>query len=107
MGPAPMIRMVEMSVLLGIKSHGREMGTKKGRACRASLEPGARLPSRAGWSLDQILQPRKGLKDPINRHLGGSLAGSEGKGAPLQVELRFRSCELWRGSRGRTAASRA
>jgi hypothetical protein len=35
-----MIRMVEMSVLLGIKSRGdRELGTKKGRACRASLEP--------------------------------------------------------------------
>jgi hypothetical protein len=34
-----MIRMVEMSVLLGIKSRGhRELGTKKGRACRASLK---------------------------------------------------------------------
>src|SRR5258706_3968759 len=40
MGPAPMIRMVEMSVLLGIKSRGnRKLGTKKGRAYRASLEP--------------------------------------------------------------------
>jgi hypothetical protein len=30
---------VEMSVLLGIKSRGnRELGTKKGRACCASLE---------------------------------------------------------------------
>src|ERR1700724_268751 len=39
MGPAPMIRMVEMSVRLGIKSRGnRELGTKKGRACRASLK---------------------------------------------------------------------
>jgi hypothetical protein len=27
-----------MSVLLGIKSHGQELGTKKGRACRASLK---------------------------------------------------------------------
>src|SRR6202011_669175 len=34
-----MIRMVEMSVRLGIKSRGnRELGTKKGRACRASLK---------------------------------------------------------------------
>src|SRR5438034_108293 len=33
MGPAPMIRMVEMSFRLGIKSHGcGELGTKKGRA---------------------------------------------------------------------------
>src|SRR5260370_39645459 len=34
-----MIRMVEMSVRLGIKSSGnRESGTKKGRACSASLK---------------------------------------------------------------------
>src|SRR5215510_10707128 len=39
MGPAPMIRMVEMSVRLGIKSHGMELGTKKGRAGRASPRP--------------------------------------------------------------------
>jgi hypothetical protein len=33
---------VEMSVLLGIKSRGnRKMGTKKGRAYRASPTPGA------------------------------------------------------------------
>jgi hypothetical protein len=24
-----------------------------------------------GWSLDQIPQPRKGLKSPINRHFRG------------------------------------
>jgi hypothetical protein len=30
MGPAPMIRMVEMSVLLGIKSRGEQQAQKKG-----------------------------------------------------------------------------
>jgi hypothetical protein len=49
MGPAPMIRMVEMSVLLGIKSRGnRELGTKKGRAAARPFTLSARLPSRAG-----------------------------------------------------------
>src|SRR5258707_972900 len=55
-----MIRMVEMSVRLGIKSHGWELGTKKGRACRASPSTKARDPER-GWSLDQIPQTRKGF----------------------------------------------
>src|SRR5258708_39405446 len=64
-----MIRMVEMSVLLGIKSHGWKSGTKKGRACRASLQPQRVLLAR-GWSLDQIPQPRKGFRGPINRHFG-------------------------------------
>jgi hypothetical protein len=64
-----MIRMVEMSVLLGIKSRGnRELGTKKGRACRASLEPKRQVALARGWSLDQIPHPRKALKGPVNRH---------------------------------------
>jgi len=36
------------------------LGTKKGRACRASPSTKARDPAR-GWSLDQIPQPRKGF----------------------------------------------
>src|SRR3982751_2204971 len=87
-----MIRMVEISVLLGIKSHGpglakgRESGTKKGRACRASLEPKRQVTLARGWSLDQIPQPRKGSKGPINRHF-------------LPPSL----CELRRGKPGSTS----
>src|ERR1700694_1065727 len=48
MGPAPMIRMVEMSVLLGIKSRGQGIGHKKrARIPRVPLKNSARLPSRA------------------------------------------------------------
>ncbi|HAP12096.1 MAG TPA: hypothetical protein DCR50_14760 [Afipia sp.] len=58
MGPAPMMRIVEMSVLLGIKSHGQEaeqeFGHKKRARVRASFEPGAWGAMRAGVSLDQI-----------------------------------------------------
>ena len=49
-------------------STDRELGTKKGRACRASLEPERRVALARGWSLDQIPHPRKGLGGPINRH---------------------------------------
>src|ERR1700732_4722389 len=69
MGPAPMIRMVEMSVLLGIESRGTgNWAQKKGAHTARPSTPSARLPLRAGWSLEQIPQPRKGLKGPINRH---------------------------------------
>src|SRR5450759_794749 len=94
MGPAPMIRMVEMSVLLGIKSRGnRESGTKKGRACRASLEKTALGYPRARLSLDQIPHPRKVLKGPINRHFGRSararlrLSGYAGQPSPQLAGL--------------------
>src|SRR3984893_18896530 len=66
MGPARMNRMVEMSVLLGIKSHGLGIGHKKRARGRASLHPKRQVTLARGWSLDQIPQPRKGLKGPIN-----------------------------------------
>ena len=102
------------------------MGTKKGRACRASLEARARsakveagfasdrapLKIRAhdlfakpptlwrimrrrqvalarGWSLDQIPQPRKGLKGPINRHFPAFVLRAVGGGSsPSRLSLR-------------------
>src|ERR1700716_1989297 len=74
MGPAPMIRMVEMSVRLGIKSHGQEIGHKK-----RARSP--RVPHNRRWvrpcarvSLDQIPQLRKAFKAPINRHFGRAIA---------------------------------
>src|SRR2546423_5535050 len=77
MGPAPMIRMVEMSVRLGIKSHGREIGTKKGRACRASpraksaiSESGNRFCVR---SRSRFIKERM-IFAPNRSHFGGSCA---------------------------------
>jgi hypothetical protein len=68
-----MIRMVEMSVLLGIKSRGTgKQAQKKGRAAARPLQPGAWDQAR-GWSLDQIPQPRKGLGTPINGHFDDGL----------------------------------
>src|SRR5450631_2103484 len=69
MGPAPMIRMVEISVLLGIKSRGLEIGHKKrARLPRVPQTPALGINLARGWSLDQIPQPRKVLRGPINRH---------------------------------------
>ena len=60
-----MIRMVEMSVRLGISSRGsRKLGTKKGRADRASLEPKREVSLARGWSLDQIPQSRNPENGP-------------------------------------------
>src|ERR1700761_1020297 len=69
MGPAPMIRMVEMSVLLGINSRGLKIRHKKRARCRASLEPRARVTLARGWSLEQISHRRKGFKAGIDQHL--------------------------------------
>jgi hypothetical protein len=69
MGPAPMIRMVEISVLLGIDLTDWILGTKKGRAAARPLSQERGFPSRAGWSLDQIPHPRNPQKAPINRDL--------------------------------------
>src|SRR5665811_308154 len=92
MGPAPMIRMVEMSVLLGIKSRGnRELGTKKGRACCASLDPQRQVTLARGWSLDQIPHPRKGLKGPINRHFGRSESLERAGESAAAARARLRS----------------
>src|SRR6202011_100151 len=108
MGPAPMIRMVEMSVLLGIKSHGLGIGHKKRARGRASLHPKRQVTLARGWSLDQIPQPRKGLKGPINRHLDGlylwswwgSLAALPSRSCAAQPSL----FELRRGKQRRLEA---
>ena len=42
------------------------LGTKKGRACRASPKPRARVTLARGWSLDQIPHPRNPQKRAIN-----------------------------------------
>src|SRR5688500_1327520 len=64
-GPAPMIRIVEISVRFGIASRlkRRQPHTKKGLACRASLYR-LRVVTRARPCLDQIPQPGKGHKRP-------------------------------------------
>src|ERR1700693_5891329 len=96
MGPAPMIRMVEMSVLLGIKSHGQGFGHKKrarmlrvprARARSATLADHALAPGcpRARLSLDQIPQPRKGFRAPINRHFPRLRSSSYGVASPPLV----------------------
>src|SRR5215212_862230 len=69
MGPAPMIRMVEISVLFGIKSHGPGIGHKKRARVRASLEPRARI-SRARLVFRLDFAPAKGPPSPINRQFG-------------------------------------
>jgi hypothetical protein len=99
--------MVEMSVLLGIKSHGQEIGHKKrARMPRVPLTIKRQVTLARGWSLDQIPQPRKGLKSPINRHffrLRPSVFGATsppsskaawGEGWPAEPKLW--SSEAWR-----------
>src|SRR5260221_9003091 len=69
MGPAPMIRMVERSVLLGIKSRGKgNWAQKKGAPAARPSNPALGINLARGWSLDQIPQPRKALRGAINRH---------------------------------------
>src|SRR6185437_15512444 len=71
MGPAPMIRMVEMSVLLGIKSQRLEFGHKKrARMPRVPRAKAPGFPLARRRSLDQISQPRKGFRAAINRQFG-------------------------------------
>src|SRR5882757_7354148 len=77
MGPAPMIRMVEMSVLLGIRSRGLGFGHKKrARMLRVPRAVAPGYPQRAGWSLDQIPHPRNPQKCPINRQFQPVFAAS-------------------------------
>jgi hypothetical protein len=60
-----------MSVLLGINSHGQGFwAQKKGAHTARPLKNQRQATLARGWSLDQIPQPRKGLKRPINRHFG-------------------------------------
>src|SRR6266568_7064513 len=94
MGPAPMIRMVEISVLLGIKSHGRELGTKKGRACCASLEPLAPGYPRARVVFSPDSATAKGPWRPINRQF-----------AVLETVARRRSSRLRSSSYGAASPS--
>src|SRR6478735_12124552 len=74
MGPAPMIRMVEMSVRLGIKSHGMELGTKKGRAGRASPLPQREGTPRARLVFRPVSTP---AKPPKTGHQRGNSGKSE------------------------------
>src|SRR3954468_19274101 len=68
MGPAPMIRMVEMSVRLGGKSRKADWAQKKGAPAARPLVQRSGRPS-ARVSLDQIPQLRKAFGRRINRHL--------------------------------------
>src|ERR1700712_2297781 len=88
MGPAPMIRMVEMSVRLGINSHGQEFGHKKRARVPRVPCAGARDRPCARVSLDQISQPRKGFRAAINRQFRGMRA------PPSLFELRRGSLRL-------------
>src|ERR1700676_1769949 len=111
-----MIRMVEMSVRLGIKSRGnRELGTKKGRACRASLKqerqatPRARVVFRPDSAAAKgPYGPHQPAFFPTSLH-GGARAGVPLKafiGAPLRpsgfgaaswfAQPKLRSSEGWR-----------
>src|SRR4051794_25281638 len=70
MGPAPMIRIVEISFLFGIKSHGRGNWAQKKGAHSARPSSQERVFLARGWSLDQISQPRKGQTRPSTGNLG-------------------------------------
>src|SRR3954470_8964355 len=82
MGPAPMIRMVEMSVRLGIKS--QIWAQKKGARLARPLSS-ARVGPCARVSLDQIPQLRKAFKGAINRQFRQEIGGWS---PPLLFELR-------------------
>src|SRR4051794_24778882 len=74
MGPAPMIRMVEMSVLLGIRSRGLDFGHKKrARMPRVPSAKSAGIP-RARVVFRPDSAPAKPRKTAINRQIGKNLA---------------------------------
>src|SRR6267154_2501379 len=102
MGPAPMIRMVEISVLLGIKSHGQGTGHKKRARMPRVPRASARLVLARRWSLDQIPQPRKDFKGPINRHFGrlivSMVPASRELGRPSKV-IRHGLCPILKWAR--------
>src|SRR5204862_3860113 len=86
MGPAPMMRMVEMSVLLGIRSHGQGTGHKKrarmprvpqARARSAKVEAGfaGQTPSFVPRSRSQFMNERM-IFTPNRPHFGGSCAAA-------------------------------
>src|SRR5260221_3898372 len=92
MGPAPMIRMVERSVLLGIKSRGKgNWAQKKGAPAARPSNPALGINLARGWSLDQIPQPRKALRGAINRHFPAFA---------LRATARQRLACLWLADRG-------
>src|SRR5580692_4450333 len=73
-GPAPMIRMVEMSVLLGIKSRGWQLENRHKKRARIPRVPQTTCVRQAlarEASLDQISQPRNPQKRAVNRHFVG------------------------------------
>src|SRR6185312_12146911 len=75
-----------------------KLGTKKGRAYRASPEPRARVTLARGWSLDQIPHPRNPQKRAINGEIGG-FGGLRIVGwgrSPSLCELPPTLCELRR-----------
>ncbi len=83
-----------MSVRLGISSRGQKRAQKKGApAARPSSHKRQVGPSRAGWSLDQIPQPRNPEKAPSTGNLGD--VGSVRRRslgcltAPVRLRLRF------------------
>src|SRR2546430_5324198 len=66
-GPAPMIRMVEMWVRFGIRSRWQEIGHKKRARYRASLKPRARVALARGVVFrpdSAAAKPRKGAHQP-------------------------------------------
>src|SRR5436309_10513010 len=87
MGPAPMIRIVEISVLFGIKSHGRGNWAQKKGAHAARPSSQERVFLARGWSLDQISQPRKALTDAINRQFAARAAGRRRWHSGLHLSL--------------------
>src|SRR6185312_765766 len=110
MGPAPMIRMVEISVLLGISSQTGFQAQKKGAHAARPLSQERGLPSRAGWSLDQIPHPRNPQKRAINGEIPAfalrasawqarSFGGEAGKGLRLRLACRAEAGEASEGWR--------
>src|ERR1700759_4103885 len=93
MGPAPMIRMVEISVRLGIRSREvAESAQKKGALAARPLSSCVREPLARVGVLDQIPRPCNPQKGAINRDLQRFLRGEE-RGS---VRLRFRYAQLRR-----------
>src|ERR1700760_4215841 len=89
MGPAPMIRMVEMSVRLGIRSR-KVLNWHKKRA-RFSRVPWAYSVRRslARWrSLDQIPEPRNPQNGAINGDFRRDLEGGGGEAVACLAEAR-------------------
>src|ERR1700760_1030302 len=89
MGPAPMIRMVEMSVRLGISSQQRLIwAQKKGAHSARPLGQCGREPLARGPSLDQILKPCNPQKGAINRDFPAICLKGQGPAFALRATAR-------------------